>query len=107
LNRGGGSVDSGGSAGGGGCAKGAAGDVAQAAVQVTPLLLLVVAVMLAVAPVASDAGALTETVTAGGVFELPPPQAVRKSVIAPVTERERLRRKFIAYLRAGPEDALR
>ena len=82
------------------------GDVAHVTVQVTPLLLLVVAVMLAVAPVASDAGALTETVTAGGVFELPPPQAVRKSVIAAVSVRERFRRKFIVHLRAGPEDAL-
>src|ERR1700733_12830609 len=61
--------------------------------------------MLAVAPVASDVGALTETVMAGGVLELLPPQAVRKRVNAVIVARRMLWGRFIAHLRTGSGDA--
>jgi hypothetical protein len=82
------------------------GDEAQVTVHVTPVPVLTVAVMDAVVPVTSEVGALTETVTAGGVFELPPPQAVRKSVNAAIAVRKMLWREFIAHLRAGSVSVL-
>jgi hypothetical protein len=84
------------------------GEAAQATDQVTPAPLLTVAVIEAVAPVVRELGCpLRVTVTeGGGGVELLPPQAVRKSVnAAAIAVRERLRRKFIVHLRAGPENA--
>jgi hypothetical protein len=84
------------------------GAVAQVTDQVTPVPLLTVAVMDAVAPGARDAGCpLRETVTAGGggVEPPPPPQAVRPRVNAAIAERERTWRRFIAHLRIRFGDA--
>jgi hypothetical protein len=77
------------------------GVVAQVTVQVTPVLLLTVAVRDAVAPVVREVGCpLMETVTAaGGGVELLPPHAVRPRVAAAMTERRMPWREFIAHLR--------
>jgi len=57
------------------------GEVAQVTAQVTPAPVLVVAVMEVVVPVTSEPGCpVRETVGVGGVFELPPPQEVRRKV---------------------------
>lgn len=80
------------------------GAVAQVTVQVTPALLLTVAVMDAVALVASEVGApLKVTVTAGGgggAGVLLPPQPEIARANAPSVAMRMLRRNFIAHLRS-------